>query len=930
MTASPSVPPSTDLLALFRQKAGPILAEQRGMTAACLVKLAGLARELGLPDEQREAAIRSLRATDKSVDPAIEKLHHRLKKDLAAKKNLIIGPEIEAKVLQNAAKKYALEESLIRQVLADVAIELGLRRITGDEALQHFMELVDQGVGDSTWLAKESWDHLRAAGEKWGLTFEEAEDLVAQRIASNQQAKARGQLFGRLAIFGAVGAIACSAIAFVLVSMRRNDATTVPSIPNTVAVVPSERTPNEAPSTSVKTQPDWWDVDLAVSLAGARRELPDFASIYDRIGGSPAERNGAYDSLVSLGARLQPASAPRQHVTELIAGLYALDPDESSAEHLRASLLKLIPGRDTLLSRSTSLYERAFWAAETAQFALHRAGIPPARAEALAAALSSATGASITAALPIDAATARLQAALTSTLFSHLTAQAAKNPKLATPLHAFLTSEAATHLSREELEPLQAAFLLEQLGAVDAEWQPQEELIVSLVQSKNPLTILKMLELFQRTNNLSLQRRIGEELVKHTGSKPRSNEVKDIARAVRQALGAVGSTTLESQMDRWESLQTDARAVLAGLGKNPDDHSRLLRETVELARLATQAVALSQGESGLVVFDELREPTKTEVSAESPTSPLPDESNPLPSTARPLSNREKQQLEQFIAGLRAYADETPVIRANSLRALANVAPLVPDLSYDQAVAAARYLLAEKSDGEHAGILPSMATLRRFKQLRLALADEVETTRLTPEQLRTLAQAFLGFEVSEGDFSGGESSREFLRQAFLKSVASELDASSDRTGVTDSAAKRDEFVTAAGELTEAYRGRLRVIGFAPAEYLSADSPGQTLEFLARTAITPPRAAVSQAPSLKDRLEVANFLGSHDLRHTVLLQRLVLSIAVERISAQRPSQAEAASLIVVDLEASDAKATSLLMQLRDGEAAMLHLGMLYATN
>ena len=168
MPSTPSL--SESQLAAFRQKAGPILAEARGLTPGALAKLGDIARDLGLADDQMQDAIRALHGgAAKAKDPAAEKFRSRLRKDLAVRKT-IIGPEIEARIVAGGVQKYALSEAVILEVLSEVAAELGLRRITGNEATAHFVEMVDSAVGDKTRPNRHAWDRLRPPPGKGGLT----------------------------------------------------------------------------------------------------------------------------------------------------------------------------------------------------------------------------------------------------------------------------------------------------------------------------------------------------------------------------------------------------------------------------------------------------------------------------------------------------------------------------------------------------------------------------------------------------------------------------------------------------------------------------------------------------------------------------------------------------------------------------------------
>jgi hypothetical protein len=125
------------LLAEFRQQGGAIVAQERGLTATCRVKLTRLAKTLGIPSNQVDDAIRALREEEPAAppNPQAEKLRKRLRKDLAGKTRAIIGPTIEAEIIAAAARKYSLDESTSRQVLGEVAAEIGLTRITAGDAI---------------------------------------------------------------------------------------------------------------------------------------------------------------------------------------------------------------------------------------------------------------------------------------------------------------------------------------------------------------------------------------------------------------------------------------------------------------------------------------------------------------------------------------------------------------------------------------------------------------------------------------------------------------------------------------------------------------------------------------------------------------------------------------------------------------------------
>lgn len=912
MRSSPTL--SESQIAAFRQKAGPILAEQRGLTPGALARLGEIGRDMGLVDDQVQDAIRALHAGPaKPKDPAVEKFRNRLLKDLSAKKT-IIGPEIEARIVAGGIQKYQLTESAILETLAEVAAELGLRRITGNEATAHFVEMVDAAIGDKTWLNRQSWDRLRAASEKWGLTFEDADQLVEQKLDANRRSSFRGKIFGWVATYGSIGAVACVLIVlFVLISRPKKELVTEGpdgSLGTTTGTGETKPPPAKGP-------PEWWGYELAIIASEARREIQGFPAVYSQLVREPsAERGSGYAALVQLGAKISPASSQRTRVEELLVGFHAREPDDKAAEELRTALVALIPQNTTPLSTDDSLFERAFWGVGVLRQLVQASVVHPNRPAAAAAALSSALGIPLTPEAKEGDLAAKSETALSQVLFQHLVRSAPHHPASAPVLHKFLAEHGRLPSAVEEREPLEASYLAALLPASVANWRDHQELITKLARSKNPLVTLKMADLLVKVSDRSLQSLLAEELVRQTGAKPRTSDPKDVARSVRQALGAAGVSSAQSQEDRWDVLRLEADGALRATTPAAANHAELLKESVELARLATLAAALSQGESGVPVFDELLAPKK-------PTEPEEKEAfeeatRPAVAKPRPLANREKQQVEQMLATLRAYHEHPPVQRTGSLRALAQAAPSIPELSYDQAAVVARYLLAEKSHDEQQAIQTLLPNFKSWRQLRLAVADQVEDSTLSGGDLQDLVNGLL----SGGAFVGSES----LRRALLLSVQQEL-GSGKQTGGNTSAVQQP-----AEQLAEHYRTRARLAGFNSSELTGAESPGQVLELLVKvmTKFGVEKKSPQGEAGIAEQVEVARFLGTSDLRKTVLLQRLVLRAAVERITATRPRQAEAAALILSSLETADAKAENLLVQLYQGEAATLKLGMLYGTN
>ena len=917
-------PAAADKLRAFRERAAVILAGERGFSPQCRMKLARLAHELGLNEAQAEEAVRSLRekARPKETDPVVEKFRERLRKDLAGRHRTVIGPEIEARVIESAQRKYGLGADAVREALAEVAAELGLRHITGDQAVQLYADVVDEAVGDSTWLAREAWDRLRSAGEKWGLSFEESDELIEQKIVANRRVFASGRFWNRLILGGSLAAVAIVAVALVAAYIANQKKQEAP-----LAEGPGETTtPTEPERKKLLAQPAWWDIDLAVAMATSRREISDVAAMYDDLRSDEgATRQKTYLRLVELLVKIDPENPAREQIVALLAGCHALDPDEECAARLREAILDLIPGSDATLTRP-SAYQRAYFGVETALTLLARQGMPAARAETLAAAIGSAVGARVAATPAAEPDSQRaVHGALTRTLYRHLTAKGPAQPAEAATLHAYLAEQAALWLPPADIERLNATFLVAMLAGAEQAWQTFQPLMASLSESRDPLIVLELLDAFRKAENKALQRTLGALLVRRTGARPRSDDPRQVVRAVRQALGASGVAVAQSAEDRWEDLRANAEPVLARRPVSAADRAATMAEAVELAALATQAMALAQGEPGFAIFDELTRPPdpaageREKSEPEETPSAIGSVARPAPERKRPMTLQDRQVLQRSINLLSEFENQSPVVRANNLRIVASRVPLASDLTYEQAMVVARYLLAAKAEGEIESTLTAIGSMRSWKQVRLAVADRLEESKLTPGQRDQVIGALLGPVAP----AGGATAAAF-KQLLVRDVLADLEGGE---AAPVAAAVRPAGLDA---LTETYRQRARILAVPAAEYRAAESPSAGLEMVVRVLDSRGSSARSAARGtlLAHELEAVRYLAADDPPRTVLLQRLLLELIAEKVAASRPQQAGAAEKIISDLAAADAREGDLIEQLRSGERATLEMWMLFA--
>lgn len=932
MTIAPqSSPLDPALLAAFRQQGGAIVAQERGLTPACRIKLAGLARSLGIAEDQIDVAIRALRETEPEAppNPEAEKFRKRLRKDLSGKTRTIIGPTIEAQILEAAKRKYSLDEAAARQVIGEVAAELGLTRITSSDAIRGLGDQIDQVVGDSTWLAREGWDRLRSAGAKWGIELEVVDELIDEQLAANREEIRQKRFWTQATLIGAGSTAALVAVAIVVLMVVRGERGGTPTSGEPVATTPLESPGEAEPTVRQATQPGWWDVDLAVEMAAVKSKYSGLSGASDLMASnSPDERAAGYEKLIN---QVRAASPPKldflSAVERIVVAAHALEPNEAAAARLRSSLLALLPTPDSPLPARADQYEIAYWAAETAAASLHHAAASDQRKATLASALGMALAASFdpTANTKLHQDLAR--ARTTWLAYQQLAAAASTQPAAVAALYRPLTGRAARFLSDDELLRVETTLLTAALPAAGPHWKAYEEAIVRCASSTDSLNVLKLTDTLAKCNEPELIAALSQLLILRTGARPETSAKADVVRSIRKSLGATGPLAASSAAERWQTLREQAAAALAQPQPSEDDHFESLRQTVELAHLTTLAMALAQGEAGFASFDAgLAEPPVLRRTTVDNANDAASGGRSLPSprrASRVLSSREEKDLERFSTMLAGHARQTPPQRLNALRALSALGEAA-DILPAQADSIARYLHAEKSDEEHAAVVSLVGAIRGWKRLRLAVADHWDQSKLTPGQTPSLAHALIGRELP-AEFATPENVRGFLIESVLRDLA---EATSRPTRATESG---QVFESAADELTEIYRERAKLLSVGPAEYQAASSPAQALEL----SLTPIAATLRGSSedggylaALPHMHKAAKFLADDDLRQTVANQRLLVELSSRRVILMRKQHAAAARQLDAESLAAVGSADRVLVQLRQQEATLLQLWMLYA--
>ena len=650
-------------------------------------------------------------------------------------------------------------------------------------------------------------------------------------------------------------------------------------------------------------------------MANVRVEMPQLLNTLGELdAAAPQRRAAAYRELMQYLMERSADQTQRGVLEDLLARCYALEPSEENADLIATALLQSVPQSTAPLQEDASVYPRLFAALRAAAAGLAYASENPPRAARMAQRLSHAMGIPVDEKATVRSLQRQCLGALSERLYRLLIGMASSQPQRAAELFAAISAEALLYLDESVLDRLNADFLTALLSKAAHLWRDYENLIRKTIESPDPLPVVKLLQLFEQTSDTDLQAFMAGSLLHRAGSPPRANTVAAIAEEVRRALGVSREA---SAGDRWSWLSQSAQTALAGLQSVAEPDERTLRETLALAHFATLACALSRQEAGIAAFDELREKGIPDFTAGVPLSDSSAISGRGRVTGSPTSI--KNVIDQLGKKDRGFA-----YRVKSLESLAAMAPDQPRPVPAEAAKLAAYLFSKKPDAEHARVVPLLSSLRRWPHLRLALADALDSgLELKREHLQELLSQVLAEPVSVG---GGQAGRDAVRVRLLQSVLRNLNSAAG--GRVEAFNAYDAAATA---LAKNYRQQAELLGATPEEGSGSDRASQWLRSLIqqRAGQTAKEDAASKlrAEELAPRLTAIEYLATDDLQHTVLLEREWIALLSSAIAQQHPDRKEPAQAVVEELRAADRQSANVVAQLRDGQAALLKLWLLW---
>ena len=498
-------------------------------------------------------------------------------------------------------------------------------------------------------------------------------------------------------------------------------------------------------------------------------------------------------------------------------------------------------------------------------------------------------------------------------LFRLLISLAAAQPPLASSLFGTISAEAVRYLDENLLDQLTAEYLVALLTTAADRWHDYQEQIRDLIEIADPAAVVKLVGLYEQTKDVELQGFMSGPLLQCAEVLGEATTVAGIAEAVRRKLGVSAES---GERERWARWSRAANRALEELRSRSAAEEPPLEEVVSLAHFATLGCALSQEELGVTTFDELLK--KGPPSLEAAETATPSESS--------SDSRRGGTYDQVAREVRKLSTPGGMVkRIPSLESLVAKTAVFPDITYQDAEPLAAYLLSRKFEVEHQKVVALVSPLAEWEHLRIALADRLDGTRLERGQLQELLAAILGKPVTLGQ---GEAGREAARVELLRSVVGDLNRA-----VLGSSRYHNRYDATRTALGSLYAVQAQVLGIKSEEGLAGDRPSQVLKPLIEQYAAQLQAKNADAKAKEDlaglsrRLKAIEYVAADDLQLTVLLEREWGELLARAVLARHPERKEQIEAALAQLRSEDRQAKQIVSQLRDGQAALLRLWLLW---
>ncbi|PQO36681.1 hypothetical protein [Blastopirellula marina] len=923
---------SEELLVDFQQRAATIIAGQGGVNSLTRIMIAQVATDLGLSDEQRDAALASIqKQTEKNeVDTRLQQraasFHEFVRVKLDAIAHGIVIASLAQKLVQIGVDMHGIDEEMAWHTLREVLQEEDLRLVTVEQAKSHISALIDDIMIQEQFLSIQNRQRLMAEGEQWGLTPGRCEQLIDQHVADFTRRKHRSQRQVAMIFAAFFGLLVAGGV--YVIYLESTPPRGVPSGPEVTSSHRSASSPGplventkpliETPQKPVWQRQPWWGEKLSLALLGIYQQEPSLQEPLTAICTDNEKRRiNAYRQLIPLlvtTSVAHPGEAQQLAIRDAIVGLVRDDPSDAAVAAIAEELTTGVVLSDPSVLAATLPAQR-LEKAYLSVLAADQTALPAVRKDAFLDKLAQQLGITYSSSIsPMELTINEI----VRDQYRRLRELAAADPNLAAQSHTALSQAAKNYLPQEQITAKDSILAATILSQMTDNWEAYKATVETVIHSQKPEHLLPVLDAFSQTlRDATIHQELAELLSQRIGRSLDVDNPVEAASLVRTELGLDSIAASDGEMQRMFSQRASVFSW-----DIPDDlpPDMLANEVSKLSFLSVLGHAADKGELGQRIFaDTLNK-----------GAPEPDDRSPLSNAKSTERLRALSKVESFISKFPTLdpnrmqvSDKDPrnlFNRMNNYRDLCEMANNVDDIDYESASILAMYLLAKKPQNEQSQLLIGLRAFSHWTNFKLAMADYIHASPRAPDDLQVIVSTVLGETISITDVRTADDQ---LRNALLRHALDNLGSHS--AGPESLSAKAAN--NTASFLVDHYRLHARLEGISNEQLAGLELPDAIADLLIemeQNRINGMSLTDSESTQLEDitRQKIAmNYLSTSPIASMAVRQRIWLKLLALRLSKERPQLKVPLAQLLKKLETEDANASTLFEQLRSGEMALV---------
>ncbi|MDG2470374.1 MAG: hypothetical protein P8M80_13925, partial [Pirellulaceae bacterium] len=724
------------LLESLLAKARPVIASERGLNTRSRVKIQSIGKKMNLPAAVIDQAMQLLHGLppiqgneDSPYELSFTKV---MQEKISGIPGGILTTRIEDKAVSIGQRKYELSEVQARKIIRRVAEEVGVPRVTLNEAERHIEQEIADMIGEQTYLVGDVKKRLVKNGRRLGVSEDQIQAMIRRHLQFNfQQVKNEQKLTDRLWIIA--GCIVAGTAVALFVFYQIHQARQEEQSTREDSSHPASKLATPGTTEDFVQSPEWWTDSLKVLLQKTRLKVKGFVTLHERMKSKDAgQRRKAYRDLFSLDEGQVNPAAIQGRLTQVMPLIYQLEPDIDAALGILDGVQACCVFPAGKIPLSPHFFVKAFWAVEVLNDSLEGGTLTDQKLDALQERVKEISGRTFDLYLSQLPRFEKVQRALSEKYLEELIDIGPSFPEHSPALYGKLEELIRGQLNDDQLQEYRYRFLVAFLRFEPGRWDQAAALLEAAIDEATVSQLSFFIDLMDSSDVQALQFFLQEHLENRAGFGGEFSTVDESVERLRNYFDLSAESDLPVVTAHGPRIgQLIKEFTVRCLAQDENIGKPQLAQLWAEATYLTTLIAIADSADPEMIdrmllagFPDLNSADyfSALVGVENFSAGTDELNNGRPESGSSDDRFQRQKLHSVLTQLKQFRILTPEKRLACLAVVRNVSPRVNRLSVEDATILARYLISRKSSQERSAVLETVPNLQHLPRLLIALAD----------------------------------------------------------------------------------------------------------------------------------------------------------------------------------------------------------------